>query len=146
MQENGESFPGEGREDFSSFMDNLTRLETALVSRPEDPELQEQKRRLWANATDRDLRDWAGLQTRLTQDPDAEITAGFDEILQEAERLRAQARNGEPGREASFSRAGREEWDQLKGQRGDKEFEHWAHGMEKQMGVEKKDKKEAAAD
>ncbi|MCL5435798.1 MAG: hypothetical protein M1275_01835 [Patescibacteria group bacterium] len=75
-------------------MDNLTRLETGLISHPDDEMLQEQKRQLWAKASDQDLRDWTSLQLHLTQDPEAEMTAGFDEILLEAEQLRADALSG----------------------------------------------------
>ena len=125
---------GENGEKLSLFLNELTRVETGLISNPSNTELRERERALWAGATDDDLRAWTSLLLRLTQDPTSQITTGFDDILKEAEQLRARAREGEPKGDTDVSRAGREEWDELKGKMGDERFVNWARDMEKRLG------------
>lgn len=122
---------------FSPFLDELTRIETGLAANPSDLGLKERRRALWARATEGDLRDWSNLQLRLTQDPDLEMTAGFAEIFKEAKQLRAEALAGEPEVEPNVVGAGREEWDELKGDAGNEKFSRWARNMEKRWGTGK---------
>jgi len=130
---------GEQGEKLSPFLDELTRIETGLINTPSDENLQARRRALWSGATDQDLRAWTSVLPRLTQDPTSQITAEFGEILKEAEQLRAQAREDELKGEAGFTRAEKEEWDELKGARGDKKFFRWARDMEKHFGQNKRE-------
>ncbi|MCL5436175.1 MAG: hypothetical protein M1275_03790, partial [Patescibacteria group bacterium] len=62
----------------------------------------------------------------------------FDEILLEAEQLRADALSGAMKTEGDFKRAGREELDELNGPEVDEKFRNWAHNMEKRLGMGKR--------